>query len=181
MITGISAMGQNQNVTAKQTGTFDVAITYNADRSSSLGGNDFWMQGGGVQLHGRFWKGLGAVADVSAAHTNDMTGTGVGLDIVTATFGPRYTFALPKQHAEFFAQALGGVANGFNSTFPGFYGATSVAQGMAIDIGGGVNVPLSRRFAVRALQASWIRTDLSNTQKNVENHLQLGSGIVVRF
>jgi hypothetical protein len=135
-----------------------------------------------VQIHGQFWKGLGAVADVSVSHTNNMTGTGVGLDLVTATFGPRYTFAFfTNRRLELYGQALAGVANGTNSTFPGFYGATSTAQGLALNMGGGLNVGLSRHFAYRAGQVSWIRTDLPNTKNDVENHLQYGTGMVVRF
>lgn len=57
----------------------------------------FWMQGGSVQVHGQFWHGLGVVGEVSGLHTGDMDGSGVALDMVTATFGPRYTWQIPRR------------------------------------------------------------------------------------
>jgi len=175
------ALAQHQNAPAEKAGQLDVAVTYSADRSSALAGSSFWMQGGGVQIHGQFWKGLGAVGDVTAVHTNNITGTGVGLELVTATFGPRFTVSLDNQRLEIFGQALAGVANGLNSTFPNYPNPSSTANGMAVNIGGGVNVRLNARFSFRAAQLSWLRTGLPNSNGNVENQLLCGSGLVMHF
>jgi len=45
-------------------------------------------------VEGRFWRGLGVVADVNGHHTANMHVSRVGLDLVTATFGPRYTLPI---------------------------------------------------------------------------------------
>ena len=45
--------------------TLDVALTYDASQANIVPGNNFWMQGGSVQVHARFWHGLGVVADPS--------------------------------------------------------------------------------------------------------------------
>jgi hypothetical protein len=58
-------------------------------------------QGGSVQMYGRFWHGLGGVADVAGLHTGSVHGSGVGLDLVTATFGPRYTCRDPVAATRF--------------------------------------------------------------------------------
>jgi hypothetical protein len=138
------------------------------------------MQGGSVQMHAQFWRGLGVVADVSGMHTASVSGSGVGLDMVTATFGPRYTWSLRPHHMQLFGQALVGEANGLHSVFPGVDAATDNANHVALLVGGGMNMPFSRHFAVRAFEASWLRTSLPNGATNVQNNLRLGAGIVFR-
>jgi hypothetical protein len=74
-----------------------------------------------------------------------------------------------------------GQANGFNSVFPTANGATSSANGLALKVGGGINYTLSGRFAVRAFEANWLRTQLPNGTSNVQNNLYLGAGLILRF
>jgi hypothetical protein len=44
-----------------------------------------------------------------------------------------------------------------------------------------VNVELSRRLSVRALEVDWLRTQLPNTTGNAQNDLRIGAGIIVRL
>jgi hypothetical protein len=160
----------------------EVAIMYDALHSNASGGNGFWMQGGGVQAEGYFSHGLGVVTDLAGEHTGNMHGSGVGLDMVTISFGPRYTWQPARyRRSALYGQALVGQANGFNSVFPTASGATSSANGLALKLGGGVNYTLSRRFAVRAFEADWVRTQLPNGTTNVQNNLHLGAGLILRF
>lgn len=161
--------------------SLDVAITYDALRANIVPGDTFWMQGGGAQIHGQFWHGLGVVADVAGLHTADANGAGEGLDLVTATFGPRYTW--PSAHRRFalFAQALVGEANGFHGVFPTATGVGTSNHGLALLIGGGMNLPLSHHLAVRAFEADWLRTELPNSTTGVQNNLRLGAGLVFEF
>jgi len=91
IVIGLTAWGQPAPSPEGQTsGSLDVAVVYNPLIANVVSGNSFWMQGGSVQVHGQFWHGLGVVADVSGLHTASTSGSsGVGLDLVTATFGPR--------------------------------------------------------------------------------------------
>lgn len=159
----------------------DVAFTYNATRSQTIGSTVFWMQGAGMQIEGRFYRGLGAVADVTGAHIAAIGSTTVGLDLVTATFGPRYTWTLRQGKIAVFGQALAGTGIGFNSVFPGAAGASSTSFNLAVKTGGGMNVELSPHVALRAFEADWVRTELPNAGSNVQNNLQLGAGIVIRI
>jgi len=172
-------LAQNKPVVSQ--GHLEVAITYNAIRPGAPSGDRFWLQGGSVQLEGKFFHGLGAVADVTGQHTANMHGSGVGLDLVTATFGPRYTWQPAHRRYAFFGQALAGEANGFNSIFPNSAGADNSANGMALKVGGGINYALLRRLAVRAVEVDWLRTQLPNSTTNVQNSLQLGAGLVYLF
>jgi len=181
MMAGLGAWGQTPSLAKPASSSIDVAVTYDTVRGSTVPGSSFWMQGGSVQFHGQFWRGLGVVADVAGVHTANMHNTGVGLDLITATFGPRYTWQPKQKRMQFFGQALGGVANGLNSVFPGAAGAQDSANSLALQVGGGMNVPVSRRVAVRAFEADWLRTQLPNATGSVQNNLRLGAGLVFKF
>jgi hypothetical protein len=181
MLSGVAAWGQKTPSEQPATTSFEIAITYDASRTNVINGNSFWMQGGSVQMHGQFWHGLGVVADVAALHTNSMNTSGVGLDLVTATFGPRYTWSPRSARYCLFGQALAGEANGINSIFPGISQATSAANGLAVQLGGGMDLNLERHLAVRVFEADWLRTQLPNSTTSVQNSLRLGAGIVLLF
>jgi hypothetical protein len=160
----------------------EVAITYDASHVNAAAGNGLWIQGGAVQAEGYFSHGLGVVADLAGEHTANMHGSSVGLDMVTITFGPRYTWQpIRYRRSAIYGQVLIGEANGFNSVFPNVNGATSSANGLALKIGGGMNYTLSRRLAVRVIEADWLRTQLPNSTTNVQNNLYIGAGLILRF
>lgn len=176
-----NALPENKNITAP-TSHLEVAITYDALHASAAGGNGFWMQGAGVQAEAYLVHGFGVVADLTGEHTANMHHSGVGLDMVTITFGPRYTWQLARsRRTALYGQALVGEANGFNSVFPNANGAISSANGLALKVGGGVNYSLSRHFAVRVMEADWLRTQLPNSTTGIQNSLQLGTGLILRF
>jgi hypothetical protein len=139
------------------------------------------MQGGGVQLHGQFYRGLGMVADIAGMHTSNINSSGVGLDLVTATFGPRYTWSPAHAKYALYAQGLVGLGLGFNSIFPSATGVNTVADNLAVKAGGGMNYALSPHVALRAFEADWLRTQLPNSTTGVQNSLTLGAGIVFRM
>jgi hypothetical protein len=162
-------------------GVLEVAVTYNATLSDAAGGNSFWMQGGSVEIAGDFYRGLGATADISGSHVGNINSSGVGLDLVTATFGPRYTWHPTSKRYELFGQGLVGEANGLNSIFPRATGETETANSLALEAGGGMNVALSPHVALRAFEVNWLRTQLPNSTTNVQNNIRLGAGIVFKF
>jgi hypothetical protein len=179
-----SAQAQNTQVrTAHATtaGHLDVAFTYDAARADRVPGATFWMQGAGAQIEGRFYRGLGAVAEVAGTHAGNINASGVGLDLVTAVFGPRYTWTAKSQKYAVFGQAFAGEAFGFNSVFPAVTGATVSSYSLAVEAGGGLNIALSPRIALRAIEADWLRTQLPNATTNVQNNLRLSAGVVFRI
>ena len=159
----------------------DFAATYTAERSLKSGtSQNFWMQGGAVELGANVWHGLGIAANITGTHAGSIGMSGVPLSLVTVTFGPRY-----RWHAEhrisIYGEGLIGEANGFRSIFPAMAGQQSEANGFASQVGGGIDYKLSDRLAIRALDAAWSRTQLPNSTDNVQNTLRLGAGIVLRF
>jgi hypothetical protein len=162
-------------------GSMEVAVTYNPTLANTVGGYGLSMQGASVQVRGQFFRGWGVVADVSGLHANMLPHSMAGLDLVTANFGPQYTWLPVHHHLALFGQFLVGEAFGMNSIFPSTGGVSSSASGLSLQVGGGMNLPLSRRIGVRAFEADWLRTALPNSTTNVQNNLKLGVGILFRL
>jgi len=162
-------------------GRLDVAVTYGTVLAKDSSNSDFWLQGGSVQVEGFIWRGLGAVADVTGEHVANINSTGVNLDMIVATFGPRVTWRPGHGRLALFGQGLGGVANGFNGAFPSPTGVQTVATSLAFKVGGGVNYSLSHHLALRLVEADWLRTQLPNENDSVQNDVYLGAGLVLRI
>lgn len=180
MMAGYVALAQSPT-TPKAAPSVDVAVAYDGAQANIVPGNNFWLQGGSAQLHMRLWRGWGAAADVAVLHTGNMHGVGAGLDLLTATFGPRYTWSPRHGHYSVFGQFLAGEAHGMHSVFPGSSETTSSASSFASYLGGGFNLRLSPRLSVRLLEADWLRTQLPNTANNAQDNLRLGAGFIFRF
>jgi hypothetical protein len=166
---------------AGEVGHLDIAVTYNATLSNTTSPTNFVAEGGSLQLHGLVYRGFGVVADISGGHAGNIGTNGVGLDMVTTTFGPRYTLAPMGHRWSVFGQALVGEANGFHSVFPGVAGTLDSTNSLALQLGGGVNWAMSHRIALRALDADWVRTEFPNGESNVQNNLRLGAGVVLHL
>lgn len=159
----------------------DLAVTYLAERSLKANTSEnFWMQGGSIQIGANVWRGWGIAADVTGIHAGSIGSSGVPISLVTTTFGPRYRWHADR-HLSLYGQGLIGEADGFHSVFPAQVGAQSSSNSLAIQTGGGIDYKLSDRVALRVLDAAWLRTQLPNSTDNVQNNLRLGAGIVVRF
>jgi hypothetical protein len=171
---------------AKEHHEVDLAVTYTEQYSNLVSTPTFWHGGGSAELSAQLSRGFGLAANVAGTQTGNAAGSGVGLSLVTATFGPRYTFyhplgAEPKHSLAVFGQGLLGQAWGFNSYFPTNSGAIRSDNSLALQVGGGVDLGLSRHLGVRILQADWLRTQLPNGTTDVQNTLRLGAGIVLRL
>jgi hypothetical protein len=164
-----------------QPNRLDLSITYIGERSlKAQTSQNFWLQGGSIELGANVWRGWGIAADVTGTHTGSIGSSGLPLSLVTTTFGPRYRWHAARR-LSIYGQGLIGEANGFRSIFPATEGSQPDANGFAAQVGGGVDYKLSDRFAMRVLNAGWARTQLPNSTDDVQNTLRLGAGIVLRF
>jgi len=172
----VSLVAQTQ-----QPGRLDLAVTYTGERSLKANtGENFWMQGGSIQIGANVWHGWGVAADVTGIHAGSIGSSGVPISLVTTTFGPQYRWHADRT-LSLYGQGLIGEANGFRSVFPAQAGAQSSSSSFAIQTGGGIDYKLSDRVALRVLDAAWLRTQLPNSTDNVQNNLRLGAGVVIRF
>jgi hypothetical protein len=162
-------------------GRIEVAVTLATQRSLSAStGQNFWMEGGAAEMGFTLGRGVGLVADLSGLHTGSIGSSGVSLDMTTVTFGPRYRWS-PHRRWSAYGQALVGEATGYNSQFPTPTLLETTARSFALQLGGGVDYRLSRRFSLRGLDVGYLRTTLPNNAGNVQHSLRLGAGLVYRF
>jgi hypothetical protein len=164
----------------------DLAVTYTVQHSNLVSNPTFWQQGGSVELSTQTYRGFGIAANIAGTNVGDAANSGTGLTMVTATFGPRYTWYRPvggarKKSLAIFGQGLIGEAHGFNSYFPTPAASLTDYNSFALQVGGGADIGLSRHIAVRAIQADWLRTQFPNSTTNVQNTFRVAAGIALRF
>jgi hypothetical protein len=187
ILASASAWSQQDNNKAKTAHTsVDLGVTYAAERAYIAPGNCdcFWFNGGGADLTVTFWKGLGIAAALTGDHASNVA-PGVDISKISYMFGPRYTYKPwilkvrrgSKLHIQVFGEGLFGDAHAFNSSFPTGIGLKSSADSYAMQIGGGLHVFVSKNFAVRVLQADYVRTALPNGTSDVQDDLRLGFGV----
>jgi hypothetical protein len=190
LLTGVAAFtttmmkGQQTAATPFHTShqEVDLALTYAALHSNLTTGTNFWQQGGTVELSAEVYRGLGVVANIAGGRASNINNTGVNLTTVTTTFGPRYTWSPRHRKLALFGQGLFGEAHGLDSIFPSITGATTTDfNAFALQTGGGFDLRLWHHFAVRPIEADWLRTQFPNGTTNVQNNLRLEGGIVLRF
>ncbi|HLI76228.1 MAG TPA: hypothetical protein VKV02_04720 [Acidobacteriaceae bacterium] len=174
----VSSIGEAQK--PKESGV-EVAVTFNAQRSLELNSNqNFWADGGSIELGADAFRGFGIAANVSGVHSGSIGSSGIPLSLVTETFGPRYRWH-DGHRFSCYGEGLIGEANAFRSFFPSAAGAQTDATSFASQVGGGLDLHLKRHLAARLLEASWLRTQLPNSAGNVQNNLRLGAGVVLKL
>lgn len=156
----------------------EAALSYTFSYANTTSPKQFWQNGGSLDLHGQLLQGVGVVRRLDALHTSNMDGTGVGLDLVTVTFGPRLTWSPHGERFRCYGEASGGPSKGFNSEFPTGSGVDSTSHSGAFLMAGGANYGLSKRVAVRLFDVHWMRTYFPNATTGVQNTLVAGTGIV---
>ena len=159
----------------------DLAVTYNSERSNITPGNFFWRQGGTAELSAELYRGFGVALNLAGSKASNILNSGIDLDTVTTTVGPRYTWHGRNGKVSVFGQALFGESHGWNSLFPKTGGAVSSASVFALQVGGGLDLKVGRHFSVRPIQADWVRTQFPNATTDVQNNLRLGAGVVLRI
>jgi hypothetical protein len=158
---------------------FDLSVTYNELYRNTTSPKQFWQEGGTIGLSGEFTNHWGASASITGEHASKVTGGPFDLSKLTTVFGPRYTVL--HNRIAFYRETLIGESNGFDSYFPNTKGATTSANALALQFGGGVDLHLKQRISIRALQMSRLRTNFPNATTNVQNSLQFGGRIVFRL
>lgn len=159
----------------------DIAVLYTAEHTLKANTTQsVWLQGGSVQLGAEFYHGLGLAADLTGLHTGSIGNSGVPFSEVTATFGPRYRWHTGKR-TSVYGQVLFGEANAFDSIVPGAAAAQTGTNSLALKVGGGLDYSRSSRIAFRLLDASWMKTQISNSTNNLQNDVRLSAGIVFKL
>jgi peptidoglycan-associated lipoprotein len=160
---------------------FDLAAGYNLINANAPPGECgcFTMNGGFVSGQVNLSPWLGAVGEVSMGHASQISALGQNLTLTTFMAGPR--ISLPSQRFVPFGEFLVGGARGTGSYFPTSASSTTSASSFAYAAGGGLDVNLSHRFAIRAFDAKFLHTSFPNGVNGTQRQLQIGVGLVARF
>ncbi len=160
---------------------FSLALGYDYIRANAPPADCgcFNMNGGfaSANLPIRSW--LSADVEVTGGHANNIGPLGQDLTLMTYTAGPRVT--LGKHRVAPFAQALFGAAHGGDSYFPKNASYSTSATSFAFTAGGGIDYNLSRRVAIRLVQAQYLHTSFPNGSTNSQQHVMLSAGVVFKF
>jgi opacity protein-like surface antigen len=156
-----------------------------------------WMNGGSASAAFNFNRYFGVVADFGGLADSqlNLTGPGVATPRVAASGGNAYTFLFGprlsyRRHERFtpFAQVLAGGIHASPVTLDGCSGTGCVplpAQtSFALTAGAGLDIGLTRHFALRAVQAEYLMTRFPNpiTQATgSQNDIRISSGLVFRL
>ncbi len=159
----------------------DFAVSFVAQRAFSAGTDTpFWLTGGKAEFGASMWHGLGAAIAVSGTHAASIGGSGIPVSYVVWTAGPRYRWHTGHR-VSVYGEAMAGEANGFRSIFPAPTAAQPDANGLAVRAGFGIDLAVKKHFAIRALDASYLYSQLPNADTNKQHVMQLGAGVVFRF
>jgi peptidoglycan-associated lipoprotein len=138
------------------------------------------MNGGNAQAAIHVYRGFSAIADLTGEQTSSVNNGVHGLSLVSFTAGPRFSYLFRRGLAPF-AQSLFGGVHGFDSYFPVSSASTRSANGFAMIAGGGLDIRISRRLAIRPIEADYVLMHLPNGVNNAESNLRLSAGFVIRI
>ncbi|MBZ5722260.1 MAG: hypothetical protein LAO03_17960 [Acidobacteriia bacterium] len=192
---------------AAQSSEPKTAVEDNAGRATLFGGYNYLRNNGngsnGWQGQGtfNFTRHLGVTADVSGDYRTPISVNILGVTasahqrLYTYLFGPTVTTSFGRTSV--FGHALFGEAHsslGAGITLPiigGISTGLTSANAFAMAFGGGVDIGLSRHFAIRAAQVDYLRTQFSATDALItglstnlsdsQNSFRYSGGIVFRF
>jgi outer membrane protein OmpA-like peptidoglycan-associated protein len=155
------------------------------------------IQGGDTNLAINFNRYFGVVGDFAGYHADTLTfnqpggpARDVGADgkVFTYMGGPRLSYRQPR--FTLFAQALVGDANAQRVTINGCTGSPECAplpseNVLAVAVGGGLDLNVSRHFAIRLIQAEYLMTRFKDPSSaagttGTRDNTRLSAGIVFR-
>ncbi len=168
---------------AQESYSGDAAATYQWVRANAGPGQCgcFGLNGGGLSGSWNFHGPWSLVADFGAQNAGNAPTTGSSLTLVSYLAGARYKLPQPwlegNHKPQPFAQLLLGVAHAGG----GVAGVGDGSHEFAARMGGGIDVPLTSRFAVRIIQIDYYLTNFSNATNDHQNNLLVGAGIVFHW
>jgi hypothetical protein len=175
---------------AAQTSQPENAVLFGADYSwihtNILPGcNCVGLNGGGLQLEGRFLPHLAGLADLNIAHAANITPDHYALTQTTYTFGLRYLPLSPHARYQLFGEALVGAVYASGALSPARTGYGQ-ATALAVQGGGGLRIPLGHRYLggrmfVEPVRADYLYTAFHNGADNRQNDIRVSAGILVRL
>lgn len=178
---GVSVAAAQRRPAAGSAPSGNLSIGYNyIGANVPPGGNQYFgLQGGYVSGSLGLKDWLSLTGKFTGGHASKISPLGQDLTLMTFMGGP--TISRSGHRLVPFAQALFGGAQASDSYFPSGTTSKTSAGSWAMSAGGGLDINLSDRFAVRAMDVEYLRTAFPNGSSNEQNQLMIGAGLVIKF
>jgi peptidoglycan-associated lipoprotein len=160
---------------------FSLSLGFNHMNANAPPGQADYFGLNGGYVSGDFYltHWLSIAGEFTGGHANDISLLGQDLTLTTYQAGPKVS--LTGHRFVPYGQILFGGAHGSDSYFPTATSFTTSASSFAFSPGGGLDVNLTHRIAIRAVDADYLRTSLPNGSSNSQNHLMIGAGVIIKF
>lgn len=177
----VAAMPVSPVAAAQDAAKAEAALTYNWVHTNAPPKDCgcFSMSGASGSFAYHFTPSWSAVGEAGAVNAGNVDSTGLGLTLSQFLVGGRYTLYNHSRLAPF-GQVLIGAAHASGGLAPDQIGVGS-STSFATTAGGGVDLNLSHRFALRVIQADYYLTTFSNGVNDRQNNVRLSAGMVLRF
>jgi outer membrane immunogenic protein len=181
LVLGFAAMLPRPAV-AQSNSRVDVGVDYNYVRTNAPAGDCgcFAMNGGSGWVAINFGHSLGIVGEFASQHASNISTSDADLTLTSYLAGPRYTWGRAHHFAPF-AQLLLGGTHASGNLRPGSSGLPGSANSFGMTAGGGLDIALTRRIALRALEADYYLTRFDNGVNDHQNNLRIAAGLIIRF
>jgi outer membrane immunogenic protein len=120
------------------------------------------------------------VGEVGGEHASNINGTNGDFTLSSYLAGPRYEWRGFHRFAPFGQYLIGG-AHGNGNLTPTLDGQPAGSNALAMSAGGGVDVAVSRHWAVRLGEVDYFLTRSQNGVNHHQNNLRIGVGVLYRF
>ncbi|HEX4379245.1 MAG TPA: outer membrane beta-barrel protein [Candidatus Acidoferrum sp.] len=163
----------------------DAAVTYQWVHTNAGPGQCgcFGLNGGGISASWNVRGPWSVVADFSSQAATGAPTVGSSLTLTSGLAGAR--FELPRMrrtwiHGAHRVQPFAQILMGASHAGGGAAGLGDATVRFAAQAGGGIDVPVSRRFSVRG-QVDYFATTFANATNDHQNNLLIGAGVVYHW
>ena len=168
---------------AQDTPKAEVSVGYSYVHSNIInpGGCCFGMHGGSGSVAYNFNDWFGLAADFGAYHASNVKNSGLDLTVVTFLFGPRISYRKQGPFTPYAQVLLGGGHAGGSLYQPPPLAISGPHYALAMSLGGGLDLKVHPRVAIRLFQAEWLYTKFNNGVNDRQNSMRVTTGLVFRF
>jgi outer membrane immunogenic protein len=181
LVLGVSTMVPRRAV-AQNGSRVDVGVDYNYVHSNLPAGGCgcFALNGGSGWIGLNLSHSIGVVGEIASQHTSNISGSGSDLTLTSFLAGPRYRRTVARRLSPFVQLLIGGAHAG-GTLAPGSSGIAGSSSAFAMITGGGLDIGLTRRIALRAFEADYYLTRFENGGNDHQNNLRIAVGVTLRF
>jgi len=119
--------------------------------------------------------------DFGAYHASNVKNSGLDLTVVTFLFGPRISYRKQGPFTPYAQVLLGGGHAGGSLYQPPPLAISGPHYALAMSLGGGLDLKVHPRVAIRLFQAEWLYTKFNNGVNDRQNSMRVTTGLVFRF